>query len=227
MSGEGPIARALSGPEVGELVYHYPLESNTDGTPKFGDLRRIRAHVTDPTAADFDITALGQVDSIQFFMYALKEDGFDEDSRVWYDNGLTFEPYRLVEPQPDTVGSETLIRWTLVEDSRGQGDNGSGAEPPRNDGDGGTGDGPSAGFSFSQDYPSGGYPTDFDGSASVAGATAISTYEWDINGVAYTGKNVSHTFADAGTYPVSLTVTDGAGLSDTSTRDVDITDPFV
>lgn len=44
------------------------------------------------------------------------------------------------------------------------------------------------------------------------------TYEWQIGGRKFTGKNVRHTFRKPGTYPVTLTVTDNHGGSGSFTQ---------
>ncbi|MFB6255919.1 MAG: PKD domain-containing protein, partial [Haloplanus sp.] len=64
----------------------------------------------------------------------------------------------------------------------------------------------------------------FDGSLSDDD-TSIESYEWDFgDGSTATGKVVEHTYADPGTYTVTLTVTDSAGKTDTDTATVTVTD---
>ncbi len=54
----------------------------------------------------------------------------------------------------------------------------------------------------------------------------ITTWQWDFgDGTATSGSEATHTFPAAGTYTVSLTVTDAGGLSDTSQQDVTVTAP--
>jgi DNA-binding beta-propeller fold protein YncE len=60
--------------------------------------------------------------------------------------------------------------------------------------------------------------TRFDGSASVARTGSIARWAWrfgDGTGTTLTKPVVFHTYARAGTYPVTLTVTDSAGTSTT------------
>ncbi|WP_223669947.1 S8 family serine peptidase [Kangiella shandongensis] len=65
----------------------------------------------------------------------------------------------------------------------------------------------------------------FDGSSSSDSDGSIASYSWDFgDGNTATGSNPSHTFAAAGTYTVSLTVTDDAGATDTTTQDVTVSD---
>jgi PKD repeat protein len=56
----------------------------------------------------------------------------------------------------------------------------------------------------------------------------ISKYEWDFDdGVTSTLRNPVHPFAKAGTYHVTLTVTDAYGAKDTSAHDVTVNNPPV
>ncbi len=66
----------------------------------------------------------------------------------------------------------------------------------------------------------------FDASSSTPGSNAIASYAWSF-GDSGTGNAVttSHTYSAAGTYSVSLTVTDTAGLTDTATQDVSVSAP--
>jgi PKD repeat protein len=61
----------------------------------------------------------------------------------------------------------------------------------------------------------------FDGTASSDSDGTIASYAWSFGG---SGATASNTFANAGTYSVSLTVTDNEGASDTSTQSVTVTD---
>ncbi|MDH3458376.1 MAG: PKD domain-containing protein, partial [Gemmatimonadota bacterium] len=56
----------------------------------------------------------------------------------------------------------------------------------------------------------------FDGSGSTDPDGTIVSYEWDFgDGATGTGVSPSHTYAAAGTYDVTLTVTDNDGATDT------------
>ncbi len=60
----------------------------------------------------------------------------------------------------------------------------------------------------------------FDGGASVDADGDGLTYTWDFgDGQNATGAQVAHTYAAGGNYPVTLTVSDGTGLSNGSDRD--------
>ena len=75
---------------------------------------------------------------------------------------------------------------------------------------------PYAVFSSSTDYPEPSVSIDFDGSLSYDLSDTIESWEWDFgDGNSATGKTTSHAFATEGNYPVSLTVTNKKGKSDT------------
>lgn len=63
----------------------------------------------------------------------------------------------------------------------------------------------------------------FDGSGSYDTDGSISTYDWAFgDGSTDSGAIVSHTYQEAGTYPVTLTVTDNEGATDTDTQEVTV-----
>ncbi len=79
---------------------------------------------------------------------------------------------------------------------------------------------PSAQASFT--YVCSGLICDFDGSSSRGRRLS---YGWDFgDGNNGTGQTVSHTFAEANSYPVSLTVTDKDGVTDSTNQDVTVTE---
>lgn len=66
----------------------------------------------------------------------------------------------------------------------------------------------------------------FDGSGSSDSDGTISTYTWNFgDGSSATGKQVSHTFTDAGTFSASLMVTDDQGLTSTTSIPIIATVP--
>jgi len=62
----------------------------------------------------------------------------------------------------------------------------------------------------------------FDGSGSSDSDGTISSYSWSFGG---SGVTASNTFASAGTYSVTLTVTDNNGATGSSTQNVSVTAP--
>jgi myo-inositol-hexaphosphate 3-phosphohydrolase len=63
----------------------------------------------------------------------------------------------------------------------------------------------------------------FDGSGSSDPEDALTSWTWDLgNGTTDAGPTVQVTYATGGSYQVSLTVTDDAGLSDVETRTVNV-----
>ena len=65
----------------------------------------------------------------------------------------------------------------------------------------------------------------FDGSGSTDDGTIVS-YQWDFSdGSTASGVHVTHSYVAAGTYTVTLTVTDNGGLTGTDTAVVTVTDP--
>jgi LysM repeat protein len=67
----------------------------------------------------------------------------------------------------------------------------------------------------------------FDGSASTDADGTIESYEWDFGDGSErgTGATVTHGYTSAGSYVVTLTVTDNCGASSQTTVDVTITGP--
>jgi PKD repeat protein len=84
---------------------------------------------------------------------------------------------------------------------------------------------PTASFSFSPSSPTVGEVVTFDASGSRDPDGRITGYRWDFNNdgrADATGVRVTHTFSAAGSYRVTLTVTDDDGLSNSTTRTVEV-----
>ena len=105
--------------------------------------------------------------------------------------------YNSIAPQGDSIRITNYVR--LV---RG------GAGPLR------------GGFTFSPQSPTDATPVIF--TAGGSGATSPYAYSWNLDGTPASGATPSRTFA-AGTHPVTLTVTDAAGLVSTVTQTVIVT----
>ncbi|CAM2006872.1 PKD domain-containing protein [Acanthopleuribacter pedis] len=81
---------------------------------------------------------------------------------------------------------------------------------------------PTAAFTFSADRLN----VSFDGSASSGPNGAITDYAWDLgDGSSASGAQVNHRYGAAGSYSVTLTVTDAAGLQGSTSQTVTVDDP--
>lgn len=84
---------------------------------------------------------------------------------------------------------------------------------------------PEASFTFSPALPRELATTTFDAGATVNPdpATSLSSYRWSFgDGATSSDARVTHTYARAGTYIVTLAVADGLGLTDTTTTRVTV-----
>ncbi len=85
---------------------------------------------------------------------------------------------------------------------------------------------PTAAFSYSPVNPGVGQWVQFDGSASFDPDGTITAYTWNFgDGSTGTGVSLYHQFAAPGDYTVTLTVTDNAGLTNTTSQTVHVTAP--
>jgi PKD repeat protein len=86
---------------------------------------------------------------------------------------------------------------------------------------------PVAAFSFGPPNPQPGDVVLFDASASFDPNGTIVNYEWDFGDgdVHGFGKNQDHNYSAAGTYFVTLSVTDDTGLKSSVTRSITVTGP--
>ncbi len=82
---------------------------------------------------------------------------------------------------------------------------------------------PNAAFTVNPSSPRIAEPIVFDASTSSAGDAAIEIYRWTFgNGETGTGRSIQHRYFAAGTYLVTLTVTDVNGLADSTSRSVTV-----
>lgn len=85
---------------------------------------------------------------------------------------------------------------------------------------------PVANFTWTPPILKVGEPVTFDASASTPNGGTIVTYEWDFGDGGYsTGKIVTHTYDHAGTYTVTLNVTDSQGLWDIKQKQIQVVQP--
>jgi len=81
---------------------------------------------------------------------------------------------------------------------------------------------PVASFTVTPASPTHGQPAQFDGSSSTSSRT-ITSYSWNFgDGGTGSGVTISHTYLVAGTYNATLTVTDSAGNSASSTKQITV-----
>jgi PKD repeat protein len=82
---------------------------------------------------------------------------------------------------------------------------------------------PTASFSASGTSVTAGTEVSFNASASNDGDGSITEYEWNFgDGTSATGATATHTYATAGTFGATLTVTDSANLSASSTQPISV-----
>jgi len=85
---------------------------------------------------------------------------------------------------------------------------------------------PTASFTYSSTDPTVGESITFDASSSSDSDGTIEEYRWDFDGdgtVDTTGEVITHLFEQAGSYDVSLTVTDDSGAQDVVSQTVSVT----
>ncbi len=92
--------------------------------------------------------------------------------------------------------------------------------------------GPTARFSISEATEDNTYMVGeeltFDASASSDSNGSIASYDWDFNGdgnFTDTGKTTKHTYSSAGTYSVSLKITDDSGATGVKTKEITVQAP--
>ncbi len=88
---------------------------------------------------------------------------------------------------------------------------------------------PIARFTFSPPTPTVGTAVSFDGSQSFDPDGFVQSWSWNFgdNYVLGSGPNAFHTYSSPGNYTVTLTVTDNAGLTNSSSRVVPVHPPLV
>ena len=84
--------------------------------------------------------------------------------------------------------------------------------------------------SFNADPTSGAAPLEvsFNASSSSDSDGSIIIYTWNFkDGDTGNGETISHTFSSAGSYTVSLIITDNDGAADTTTKNITVTEPSI
>ena len=128
--------------------------------------------------------------------------------QVTYDGELFTAEWWTKGDKPDNSKSV----WTLEGACGGDGGGGGGGN-----------EAPTASFTSSPSAPAPGDTVTFDAADSTDTDGTIDSYEWTFgDGSSATGQSVTHTYASAGDYTVSLTVTDDAGGTDTASKTVSV-----
>ena len=83
---------------------------------------------------------------------------------------------------------------------------------------------PSVGFEFSPQTPSVGTEVSFTAKATDPDPDGtIASFEWEFgDGETATGRTPTHTFAESGSYDVTVTVTDNRGATDSASNTVEV-----
>jgi PKD repeat protein len=132
---------------------------------------------------------------------------------VTYDKDIEFI---LVHTKSSTVIENGVLTSSKVRTGDGSGDGDDG-------GDDETNQKPDADFIYNPVNPSVGKSFEFNADNSEDPDGTIQSYEWDFgDGNSTTGKSVTHTYEEAGTYMVTLIVKDDDGATDTATKDVNV-----
>ena len=121
-----------------------------------------------------------------------------------------------------SAGRDNSFGYGLVQAAEAVAYLGGGSGGGGGGGGGGGNTAPTASFSFSCTA----LACDFDGRGSSDSGGTISSYDWTFgDGNSGSGATPSHTYGAAGTYNVTLTVTDDAGATAEASQDVTVTAP--
>jgi poly(hydroxyalkanoate) depolymerase family esterase len=116
-------------------------------------------------------------------------------------------------PEASQIIWEFFSNWRL-NSSAGGGSGGGGGD---------NNSAPTASVNASDTSVQTGETVTFDGSNSADSDGTISMYEWDFgDGTTAMGETVSHSYSSTGNYTVTLTVTDNAGATDTSSETISV-----
>jgi PKD repeat protein len=136
---------------------------------------------------------------------------------------LVISPYTTNAVSPLNLSHYSLLKTT--EEILGLPLLGGAADPATNDMCSGFGICPAPDTPPTASFTSSctGLSCSFDGTGSSAPGSTVTSYSWDFSdGGSATTATPGHTFAGTGSYPVTLTVTNADGLTDSVTNQVDV-----
>ena len=130
-------------------------------------------------------------------------------SYAWEFGDGTTATGEVVNHSYDSAGNYT-VNLTVTDDDGASNSTSRTVAVEQNDSNGTTAnEAPNASFTYSPSSPNASETVTFDGSNSTDADGTIESYEWDLgDGTTATGEVVNHTYAENGTYTVTLTVTD-------------------
>lgn len=171
----------------------------------------------------YGVGSLGVTSSLESISYSVSADGASTSLSFERPDALLRTIESIVET-PDERPTPVRDTPPVVSsaDPYPHPEDDDGGTPPGTD-PGDDGPGPTATFSYRPFNPDPGETIEFNAAASGDEGGSIVSYEWDFgDGATATGQAVTHSYATAGEYAVSLTVTDNDGLTDTATYSVTV-----
>lgn len=192
MSGDLNVRLNGSDVTAGQIVKHY----------QHGDKNRLVVDAADGVTANYTVEVSGQIYAGSGFGSTDQNQmGSSSATDALYGGGWSDVYYTGEVTGLDVSGDVTLYN-NCAEVTRDD----LVAQPP------------SADYTVSKDF----LDVTFDASPSSPGTASISSYAWTIGGQSRSGQMVTRSFSSAGTYDVSLTVTDANGNSDTKSGTVTV-----
>ena len=179
--------------------------SDVDNTPPEAAFEFEPSSPTTGDTIEFDASNSSDEHEINSYYWDFTEDGQVDSESVrtthTYDSAGTYQIQLEVQ---DTFGLTDTVSQTVTVSQP--------AEVP------------DAQFSYTPSEPRRGESVRFDAAGSGSPDGVITEYEWTIDGQQQYGEEVTHTFEESGEHSISLKVTDGTGLSDSTQKFVTVED---